>query len=84
MSPISDRIGKLTHYVGIQNDVTKRVAFEEALRESGKLAATGRLAASIAHEINNPLEAITNLLYLARTKRLSSLHNVLLSLFQRE
>lgn len=41
---------------------------EEALRESEKLAAAGRLAASIAHEINNPLEAITNLLYLMRGK----------------
>ena len=38
---------------------------EAALRESEKLASVGRLAASIAHEINNPLEAITNLLYLA-------------------
>jgi signal transduction histidine kinase len=39
---------------------------QEALRRSEKLAVTGRLAASIAHEINNPLEAITNLLYLIR------------------
>lgn len=39
---------------------------QEALRRSEKLAATGRLAASIAHEINNPLEAVTNLLYLVR------------------
>ena len=38
---------------------------EAALRESEKLASVGRLAASIAHEINNPLEAVTNLLYLA-------------------
>ena len=37
---------------------------EEALRKSEKLAVAGRLAASIAHEINNPLEAVTNLLYL--------------------
>jgi signal transduction histidine kinase len=37
---------------------------QEVLRESEKLAATGRLAASIAHEINNPLESLTNLLYL--------------------
>lgn len=49
-------------------DVTARVAFEEALRESEKLAATGRLAASIAHEINNLLEAVTNLLYLAKNE----------------
>ena len=38
---------------------------EAALRESERLASVGRLAASIAHEINNPLEAVTNLLYLA-------------------
>ena len=39
---------------------------QEALRQTEKLAATGRLAASIAHEINNPLEAVTNLVYLAQ------------------
>ncbi len=66
LSPIKNREGKVTHIVGIQMDVTSRVEFESALRESEKLAAVGRLAASIAHEINNPLEAVTNLLYLAR------------------
>ncbi len=66
LSPIRNRDGQLTHFVGIQNDVTARMEFEAALRESEKLAAVGRLAASIAHEINNPLEAVTNLLYLAR------------------
>jgi signal transduction histidine kinase len=41
---------------------------QEALRRSEKLAVTGRLAASIAHEINNPLEAVVNLLYLMRSE----------------
>jgi signal transduction histidine kinase len=45
-------------------DTTERKLSEEMLRRTEKLAATGRLAASIAHEINNPLGAITNLLYL--------------------
>lgn len=45
-------------------DASDRKRSEETLRKTEKLAATGRLAASIAHEINNPLEAITNLLYL--------------------
>jgi signal transduction histidine kinase len=40
---------------------------EEALRRSEKLAVAGRMAATIAHEINNPLEAVINLVYLART-----------------
>ena len=48
-------------------DITDARKTEEALRKSEQLAAAGRLAASIAHEINNPLEAVTNLLYLART-----------------
>jgi PAS domain S-box-containing protein len=48
-------------------DASDRKRSEEALRKTEKLAATGRLAASIAHEINNPLEAITNLLFLLRS-----------------
>jgi PAS domain S-box-containing protein len=47
-------------------DASERKRNEEALRRTEKLAVTGRLAASIAHEINNPLEAVTNLLFLLR------------------
>lgn len=51
-------------------DSTDRKLAEEMLRRTEKLAATGRLAASIAHEINNPLEAVTNLLYLLQRQDL--------------
>ena len=47
-------------------DTTGIKRSEDALRRTEKLAAVGRLSSSIAHEINNPLEAITNLLYLLR------------------
>jgi two-component system NtrC family sensor kinase len=48
-------------------DIGERKRSEEALRITEKLANTGRMAATIAHEINNPLEAITNLVYLIGT-----------------
>ena len=51
----------------IVTDITDRKSAEEALRATEKMAAMGRLANSIAHEINNPLEAVTNLLYLLAT-----------------
>jgi PAS domain S-box-containing protein len=47
-------------------DITQRLRSEQTLRDTEKLVAVGRLASSIAHEINNPLEAVTNLLYLLR------------------
>lgn len=45
-------------------DITERKRTEDVLHATEKLATTGRLAAAIAHEINNPLEGVTNLLYL--------------------
>lgn len=48
-------------------DITDRKVAEETLRDAKKLAATGRLAQAIAHEINNPLEALTNLIYLTQS-----------------
>ena len=52
-------------------DITEKKRAEETLRKSEKLASAGRMAAVIAHEINNPLEAISNLLYLIGTDKLS-------------
>jgi len=51
----------------IRDQMQQYARAQDALRRSEKLAVTGRLAASIAHEINNPLEAVTNLLYLIRS-----------------
>jgi PAS domain S-box-containing protein len=53
--------------IGTAQNITARKTSEATLRQSEKLAATGRLAATIAHEINNPLEAVTNLIYLCKT-----------------
>ena len=58
---------QVTRWAGVVLiEITERLRAEQALRETEKLAVTGRLSASIAHEINNPLEAVTNLLYLLR------------------
>jgi PAS domain S-box-containing protein len=51
---------------GVTLDITERKLAEAALLRSEKLAAMGRLASTVAHEINNPLESVTNLLYLSR------------------
>jgi signal transduction histidine kinase len=56
----------------IQEQRAERRRTEDALRRTEKLAAAGRLAASIAHEVNNPLEAVTNLLFLLRQAPLDS------------
>ena len=65
--PRRDDEGRIVRWYGSTEDIHDRKMAQEALLQSEKLAAVGRLASSIAHEINNPLEAVTNLLYLART-----------------
>ena len=59
------RDGVVEKLIGVSMDITTLKKAQAALIQSEKLAAAGRLAATISHEINNPLEAITNLLYLA-------------------
>jgi PAS domain S-box-containing protein len=63
--PVRNEAGEIEQWLGSSTDVHDQKMAEEALRRSEKLAATGRLAASIAHEINNPLAAVTNSIYLA-------------------
>ncbi len=55
-------------------DISERKAVEEVLRRSEKLAAAGRIAGTLAHEINNPLSAVTNLLFLLQNSPLDPAH----------
>jgi signal transduction histidine kinase len=57
---------ELTGIVGVTLDITEAKKTEEALRKSEQLATAGRLAATLAHEVNNPLEAVVNLVFLAQ------------------
>jgi PAS domain S-box-containing protein len=67
--PMRETDGTISGVLVLGVDVTERKRTEAALLQSEKLAAVGRLSASIAHEINNPLEAVTNLLYLLNEEK---------------
>jgi PAS domain S-box-containing protein len=66
ISPLLNAKGEIVGASATARDISAEKVSQEAVRRSEKLASAGRLAASIAHEINNPLEAVINLLYLAR------------------
>jgi PAS domain S-box-containing protein len=68
-APILGSEGNMIGAVVATSDIDARKRAEEALVRSEKLAIVGRMAATISHEINNPLEAVTNLLYLIRTEK---------------
>ncbi len=65
-APIRDDSGRLIGVVLVFHDASRERNLQEVLRRTEKLAAAARLAATVSHEINNPLEAIGNLIYLAR------------------
>jgi len=64
VSPIKNQRGQVIGASKVVRDISQRKAAEAALIEKERMAATGRLAAALAHEVNNPLESITNLAYL--------------------
>lgn len=64
--PRRDSHGDINGIIVLGVDVTEGKRAEEVILQSEKLNAVGRLASSIAHEINNPLESVTNLIYLAQ------------------
>jgi PAS domain S-box-containing protein len=66
VSPLRNEEGRLIGASAIARDVSAQKRTEEALRRNERLATAGRLTAAMAHEIKNPLEALTNLVYLAR------------------
>ena len=63
-APIRDAAGEITGIVMVFRDITLELKTRAALLANEKLAVAGRLAATIAHEIHNPLDSVANLLYL--------------------
>jgi PAS domain S-box-containing protein len=66
--PRISETGETMEWIGSSTDIAQQKRSEEAIRQTEKLAAVGRLASSISHEINNPLASVTNLLYLLGTQ----------------
>jgi PAS domain S-box-containing protein len=67
ISPIRDDSGTIVGASKILRDISAKKRTEASLLQAEKIAAAGRMAATIAHEVNNPLEAVMNLIYLARS-----------------
>ena len=72
VSPLHAVEGTLLGVLGIARDMTETKKLEQQIRNSEKLASVGRLAAGVAHEINNPLGGILNCLYNLRKGTLSA------------
>jgi len=67
ISPLKDASGRVVGASKVLHNIGERKQMEKNLLQAEKIAATGKMAATIAHEINNPLESVLNLIYLART-----------------
>jgi PAS domain S-box-containing protein len=67
ISPIRDENGTIVGASKILRDISVKKRAEASLLQAEKIAAAGRMAATIAHEVNNPLEAVMNLIYLAKS-----------------
>ena len=67
-APIVDVNARMIGIVLVFRDIRERYASQQALIRAEKLASAGRLAAAIAHEVNNPLEGLVNLIYIARSE----------------
>jgi signal transduction histidine kinase len=84
-TPVRDSGGNVTMAVVTVEDITAMKQAEESLRTSEKLAAVGRMAGTLAHEINNPLDAVNNLVYLlSQDSKLDEHGRECVQLLQRE
>jgi len=68
IAPIRNEEDEVTHYVGIQQDMTEHQLLENKFRQAQKMEALGTLVGGIAHDFNNMLAGITGNLYLAKKK----------------
>lgn len=73
VSPLWDKNGAILGVLGIARDITETKKLEQQIRNSEKLASVGKLAAGVAHEINNPLGGMLNCLYNIRKGGISGI-----------
>jgi PAS domain S-box-containing protein len=83
-SVLTDEENRPSEMAGVNFDITEKKRIEQALLKSEKVAAVGRLAASVSHEINNPLEAVTNLLFLIEREKDNARLHEYISIAQQE
>lgn len=67
ISPVKNKLGEITHFIGLQEDISERIAAEEEARDHQqqmmrymRIAAMGEMAAALAHELNQPIAAVVN------------------------